>query len=131
MLRVDVKGRCFDRTPIPVAPNPFTSFGSSRAEGDNLKHVQLFTHEAWFGICPVYAADLDSDCPHLTPRVENMFFEGLFLVSHWAFLAYFLFADVMAHLFRLDWEPGFPIFVTGELPVPYRYEYEEGDEPLL
>lgn len=96
-----------------------------------MKHVQLFTHKGWFGLCPVYAADLGTDCPHLTPRVENTFFEVLFTISHWAFLAYFAFMDICASLINREYDGGFPIFVTGELLVPYRYEYEEDEDPFL
>lgn len=96
-----------------------------------MKHTQLFTHTAWFGVCPVYVADLDTDCPHMTPRTENWFFNSLFFVSHWAFVAYFVVADIVATLVKSDYEPGFPIVVTGELLVPYRYEYEEDEDSPL
>lgn len=88
-----------------------------------MKKVQLFTHEGWFGICPVYVADIESDAPHLTPRVENWFYESLFWVSHGAFMAFFTVTDFLFPA----WQVGYPIFLTGELLVPHRYEYEENE----
>lgn len=86
-----------------------------------MKTVQLYSHKGWFGICPVYVADLESDAPHLTPRMDGWFCEGLFWASHYTFIAFFTVADAVAPA----WQPGFPIFVTEELLVPHHHEYED------
>jgi hypothetical protein len=86
-----------------------------------LKKTEKFTHKGWFGICPVYLADLETDCPNLTPRADDWFHLGLYYVSHYAFIAFFTVADTI----NPSWQPGFPIVVTGELVVPYLYEYDD------
>lgn len=93
------------------------------------KHVQQFTHKGWFGICPIYIADIETDCPALTPRVENWFFETLFWISHYMFVVVFAVADFFSHLMHSNWRMGFPICVTGELLVPYLYEYDDAENP--
>lgn len=95
----------------------------THAQVPKLKRVETFTHEGWFGICPIYANNLDTDCPGITPRGENGFYEFLFFTSHYAFMAFFTVADVLAPA----WQPGFPIVVTGELLVPHRYEWDDNE----
>lgn len=82
---------------------------------------ETFTHRGWFGICPVYIGDLDTEIPCLTPLHDNVFFETLFVLSHYGFMAFFTVADII----NPSWQPGFPIVVTEELLVPHRHEYEE------
>lgn len=86
-----------------------------------MKKVQLYSHVGWFGICPVYVGELDSDEPHITPRVENWFFEFLFEVSVAGFETFFTAADLLFP----KWQPGYPLFITGVLLVPHRYEYDD------
>lgn len=33
-----------------------------------MKLTRTFTHRAWFGVCPVYMGDIDSQAPHVHPR---------------------------------------------------------------
>jgi hypothetical protein len=86
-----------------------------------MKRTQKFTHQGWFGICPVYVGELESEAPHITPRTENAFYEFLFTVSHYAFMAFFTVTDILLPA----WQPGFPIYITSELLVPHLYEYDE------
>ncbi len=67
-----------------------------------------FTHKGWFGLCPVYIAELDSD----GPRIENRFPATAWLIhlSAWIF-------DTMN-------AEGFPITITGELRPPKMIEVD-------
>lgn len=85
--------------------------------------VESFTHKGWFGICPVYVGDLETDCPNVTPRWENWVTTALFLVSHYSFMAFFTVADIV----NPDWQPGFPLLITEELLVKHLYEYEDDE----
>jgi hypothetical protein len=85
--------------------------------------VELFTHKGWFGICPVYIGDLDTDAPRLTPRLDNAFGEFLFGVSHGAHKLAFTVIDALCP----KCDPGFLLLVTEQLLVPYRYEFEKDE----
>lgn len=62
-----------------------------------------FTHKGWLGLCPVYIADLESDCPTLEPR-------------HWVFEPLLDFSTLMFQfLGQFVEEPAFPLRITGEL----------------
>lgn len=67
------------------------------------------THKGWFGICPVYIGGLESGVPALFER--STLFVPLFDVSE------FLFGICVAVLqwFKPEYEPAFPIYITGEL----------------
>jgi hypothetical protein len=88
-----------------------------------MTHTEHFTHKGWFGVCPVYIRDLETDAPGITPRMDNTLFEALFWISHFGFLAFFTVADVLAP----KWQPGFLITITGELLVPYTYEWDDDE----
>lgn len=68
-----------------------------------------FTHKGWFGLCPIYIADLESGEPTLVER-HRVFFP-LFLLSE------FVFGAIFAVQTALDpyYEPEWPIRITGEL----------------
>ena len=68
-----------------------------------------FTHKGWFGVCPVYLAEIETDAPLVEPR-------------HWVFAPLFWFSDVsfriligVASIASPDYEPAWPIRVTGRL----------------
>lgn len=77
------------------------------------------THKGWFGLCPVYFADIDSDAPLAEPR-------------HWSlgWLMHLSVAIYSAVIFMKtvidpEWMPVWPLRVTGELAVPI---WTEGHE---
>ncbi len=61
-----------------------------------------FTHKGWFGLCPVYMADVESDSIRLEPRIP--FTGWLINFSAWVF-------DTLH-------AEAFPIMFTGELSPP-------------
>lgn len=72
----------------------------------------VFTHKGWFLLCPIYIAGLNTEAPFLDPR-------------HWSLMPWFLLNEALLALFFFvsslvdkDFEPVFPIRVTGELPCP-------------
>lgn len=71
-----------------------------------------FTHKGWFLLCPIYIADLDTDAPFIHPRHWSLM---AWMLVNEALLATFLFVRSMMDP---DYEPLFPIKVTGELPCP-------------
>lgn len=77
-----------------------------------MRHTTLLTHKGWFGICPVYIGDLESDAPFIDPR-------------HWTLMPLLdlseLMFDVCFWLKEMT-DPGvdqpWPIRVTGRLDEP-------------
>jgi hypothetical protein len=70
-----------------------------------------FTHKGWFGLCPVWIADLETEEPYLWER--SILFVPLMLLSIFMF-------DLCSVILDAFGQPieGFPIHVTGELPQP-------------
>ncbi len=71
--------------------------------------LPTLTHKGWFGICPVYIGGLESDAPLLLER-------------HWTALplmklseAIFAVVIFMKSAANPEWEPAWPICVTGEI----------------
>lgn len=58
-----------------------------------------FTHKGWFGLCPVYMADVETDSVRLEPRIP---FTGWLI-------------NVSAAIFDLLQAEAFPVQFTGEL----------------
>lgn len=69
------------------------------------------THKGWFGICPVYFANLDSDAPLVVERHWSLL--PLMLLSESCFGIVFALASLLT-----DFEPQWPLRVTGELDTP-------------
>lgn len=77
-----------------------------------MKLKVTYTHKGWFGLCPVYLANLDGVAPDIHARHWSM---------EWLF-------DLSEAIFRLiNWiqssvdplhEGGWPLYVTGELDQP-------------
>jgi len=68
-----------------------------------------YTHKGWFGVCPMYIGNKDTECPDLLPR-------------HWVFmplahLAVFIQGVAIATcaFFNPHWEPVWAIRITGKL----------------
>ena len=58
-----------------------------------------FTHKGWFGLCPVYMADLHTISPRLEPRLP---------LTSWLI-------HLSAEIFNLMNADGFPLRIAGEL----------------
>ena len=68
-----------------------------------------FTHKGWFGICPIYLAAIDTQCPIIDARCfvfEPLLWvsEGVFCLCIWVMLA-----------IDPGYEPNWPLWITGEL----------------
>lgn len=83
---------------------------------DPKKIIVTFTHKGWFGICPVYFAEPYSQAPYIEPR--HAILSPLFWISE--FMYGIVFDCVRA--MRPDWEPEWPLNISGELPVPVERE---------
>ena len=72
-----------------------------------------FTHKGWFGVCPVYYADIEADCPMVDPRLPRLFMPLLLFSS-------FMYQVVMACVMAIDPSVyvGFPLYITGALEKP-------------
>lgn len=71
-----------------------------------------FTHKGWFGLCPVYFADLESEAPHVHPR--HWIFTPLMMLSE----VFFSVAFWCAGFINPDFEPAWALRVTGALEEP-------------
>lgn len=78
-----------------------------------------FTHKGWFGLCPVYFSDIDSDSPIIEPR--HIALEPLMIVSE---LCYEMTFSVI-QMFKPDYLPTFALRITGELAEPIVKEVHE------
>ena len=70
------------------------------------------THRGWFGLCPVYFGDLNSEAPMVVPR--HALFEPLMSLSE-------ILYDVAAYCCQVinpQFEPQWPLRVTGQLDEP-------------
>lgn len=74
-----------------------------------MRLLNEYTHYGWFGICPVYLANLDTECPAVAPRRE--LYVPLFVISEWLLGA----AIYVKTFLDPEWVPYWPIRVTGEL----------------
>lgn len=70
------------------------------------------THKGWFGLCPVYFANLDGPSPLVLER--HRLLVPLLMLSEALFAAAFALCETA----RLDWQPEWPMFVTGDLQPP-------------
>lgn len=58
-----------------------------------------FTHKGWFGLCPVYMADVETESIRLEPRLP---------LTSWLI-------NLSAFLYNLFGAEAFPITLTGEM----------------
>lgn len=72
----------------------------------------MFTHKGWFGVCPVYFAGLETGAPLVHPR--HRLFTPLMLLSELLFWVGFRVCEAVSP----DFEPNWPLKVTGELNPP-------------
>lgn len=72
----------------------------------------IYTHEGWFGFCPVYIADPYSRCPQLT--YKRQWLKPLLFLN----LALQQMAIVVCTLMDPEWEPTWKIRLTGKLEKP-------------
>lgn len=73
-----------------------------------------YTHKGWFGICPVYFSRPESDAPGIDPR--HWAFIPLMLTSELLFGLWFTFRGLVSD----NYEPQWPMVITGELATPIR-----------
>jgi hypothetical protein len=85
-----------------------------------MRETIKYTHYGWFGFCPVYIADIDTDEPDLAPRWENAVGDWLFTASEAMFFAMFK----VNYYLNPEMDPAFPIRVSGELDEPFERTYE-------
>lgn len=69
----------------------------------------VFTHRGWLGLCPVYIGNLESDSPLLMAR--RPWLEWLLTASTWGFHT----VNIVCSALNPNFEPGFPIRVTGRI----------------
>jgi hypothetical protein len=81
-----------------------------------------FTHKGWFGLCPVYFAGLDSECPAVHPR--HALCGPLMVLSEAIFGVVFWCCRVM----RPGFEAGWPLKVTGKLVPPKAIAFHDQAE---
>lgn len=74
--------------------------------------MATLTHKGWFGICPVYFADLGSGAPLVMER--HWLLQPLMMASELFFATVFM----LAILLDKDFSPEWPLVVTGELDPP-------------
>jgi hypothetical protein len=83
-----------------------------------MKVTISYTHKGWFGLCPVYFANLDSESPNVEPRHWSLawimdFSEAMFFAVNW-----------MRSLIDPTHEPGWPLKITGQLNPAKVREHE-------
>jgi len=83
-----------------------------------MKITVIYTHKGWFGLCPVYFANLQSEAPTIDPRHWALgwlmdFSEGFFGVFH-----------MLRSMFDPMYEPEWMLMITGELPNPLLRTHE-------
>lgn len=71
-----------------------------------------FTHKGWFGVCPVYYADLAGPAPMVAPR------HWVLTPLLWGSEAMFAFCFALQGLVDPLSEPAWPLRVTGKLKEP-------------
>ena len=71
----------------------------------------VFTHKGWLGLCPVLIGDLDKEDGILAPRrwILWAWLELMFIIYAGAF--------VLRGLFDPDFEPAWPLMVTGRVKI--------------
>lgn len=74
--------------------------------------TNIVTHLGWFFACPVYIGATDSDAPLIVPR--RFIPEWWLTVNDWAFCMFV----VLVQLVRPDFDPYYPIKVTGDVDPP-------------
>lgn len=86
-----------------------------------MKLKVTYTNKGWFGLCPVYFANLDSEAPDIHPRHWSL--EWLMDLSEFIYGPCHWLKSVADPLY----EGGWPLQVTGELNPPKVIEHEYGE----
>lgn len=77
-----------------------------------------FTHKGWFGLCPIYLANVDSDAPYIEPR---------FMLTSWLIsLSTFIYGSCIWFVSVINpaFEPAWPMLITDELANPIWIEVD-------
>lgn len=86
-----------------------------------MKVTYRCTHKGWFGICPVYLADLHTQEPFVEERHGSL--AWLLAISEIVYSICFLVMELMDPLA----EPAWPLRITGKLAVPKVITHEHDD----
>ena len=86
-----------------------------------MSETRTYAYKGWFGCCPVFIDQPDSDCPDVIER--SRLFVPLFFLS----CAVFWLINAVASLIVPGSGPGFWLSVTGRLrkPVTFEIKYSE------
>lgn len=84
-----------------------------------ISRTVTYTHKGWFLLCPVYLANLESAGPDVLPRID--FLTWLLYLSE---VLYGLLVEAICFV-RPDYEPMFPLMVTGQLKNPLTLTFAE------
>lgn len=87
-----------------------------------MRSTVTYTHKGWFGVCPVYLADIETDIGGPTVDPRHWTLEWLMDLSEAVF-------GVCIHIraaLDASYLPMWPIVVTGELVKPIVRMYEGG-----
>lgn len=87
-----------------------------------MKRTVTFTHKGWFGLCPVYFAELGEEKDDFGGvEARHWSLEWLFDLSEILFGMLFF----ILGFFRADIELSWPFLITGELAEPITHEWED------
>lgn len=78
-----------------------------------------FTHKGWFGLCPIYMKDIDTDCPMIEPRIP---------LTGWLIdVSEFIYGTCIwvATTVNPEHEPLWPMLITGKLASPKLIEVDD------
>lgn len=77
-----------------------------------MSNTVIYTHKGWFGICPVFLAGIDNNCPNVDPRHWSL--GWLMDLSEVVFGSYIY----LRTMFDPAFEPMWPLVITDELAKP-------------
>lgn len=77
-----------------------------------------YTHKGWFGVCPVYFANLDGEAPNIHQRHD--LFLPLFMLSEWVFGI----VSFMVYSLNPELQLGWPMLITAEMKAPKVIDHE-------
>ena len=83
-----------------------------------MKQSITYTHKGWIGLCPVYISGPDTDCPAVDAR--HAWLEWLHDLSLFIYGVCFHIAGMI----NPEFDPAWPIKITGELRKPITMEFE-------
>lgn len=80
-----------------------------------------YLHRGFFGLCPVYISNIETDIPHVRPR--HWIFEILFYLTElFVFVCSLIFDLYLILTLQEQRSMMLPLFVTGRLDPPKEFE---------